>query len=37
MVNMVSIHLKDFDCWCVMVLKSVVELEFSTEGSSLPV
>ena len=33
--NMVSIHLKDFDCWCVRVLKPVVELEVGAEGVSL--
>ena len=35
MTNPVSIHLKEFDCWGVRVLKPVVDLEVGTEGGPL--
>ena len=33
--NSVSMYLKDFVCWCVRVLKPVVELEVGAEGGPL--
>ena len=34
-MNLVSIHLKEFDGWCVRIWKPVVDLEVGTEGCPL--